>query len=583
MKLDLRKGSRSRVLAAILILAVSVFIMRLFYLQVIRHDYYVAKANEEQLKQWVIPAKRGLIYVMNGSTPKLAVMNEAVYTVWADPTEVKDKDKSSIVSSLREIAGGNTRDGFEDLLAKKDTRYQVIATKLSRTQADKLKDKKFSGIGFQQQTQRVYPEGALAGQVLGFVNDAGIGNYGVEGALNDRLKGVDGKLQAVTDVRDVPLTLGDKNVNIPAKDGESIVLSIDRNVQNYAEDALRRGVEKAGAKYGSVLVMDPQTGKVLAMASTPSYAPADFSKVTDGAVFNNPIISDPYEPASVIKTYAMSAGLDQGVITPDSTYNNTDSITIDGKTVHNALLGLTGTRTMQDVLNNSLNTGTVTVAQRLGDGQNITYKARKTLYNYYHDRFKLGEKTGIELANESAGIVVSPDDVQGNAVRYSNMTFGQGLDVTMLQVATGFSAMINGGTYRKPSIIQGTLNADGELQQNPPAQGTAVISKKTSDDMRSMTYKARQSVSYMRSADKKGYTIGGKTGTAETLRDGSYIKTETVGTYLGYGGASTPRYVIMVRVSAPNKNLEGGLHASPIFTDISNWMIDYMKIAPEAQ
>lgn len=165
MKLDLRKGSRSRVLAAILILAVGIFVVRLFYLQVIRHEYYVAKANEEQLKQRVITANRGLIYMMNGSTPKVAVMNEVVYTAYVDPTQVTDT--GAIITAFREIAGGNTRTNFEKFLTAKDTRYQVIATKLSRTQADKLKQKKLRGIGFQNQTQRVYPEGALGGKCLG--------------------------------------------------------------------------------------------------------------------------------------------------------------------------------------------------------------------------------------------------------------------------------------------------------------------------------------------------------------------------------------------------------------------------------
>jgi cell division protein FtsI/penicillin-binding protein 2 len=253
---------------------------------------------------------------------------------------------------------------------------------------------------------------------------------------------------------------------------------------------------------------------------------------------------------------------------------------VDDTVVRNAFLGLTGTITMQDVLNNSLNTGTVTVAQRLGDGRSITRPARDTMYDYFHNRFGLGRVTGVELANESMGLVVSPEQTEGNAVRYSNMTFGQGLDVTMLQVAAGFSSVVNGGMYYTPTVIEGELTG-GVMKSTQPQVQRRTVSESTSQDMRSMLVAARRSVSYMRDADKPGYNIGGKTGTAETLRNGRYVKSETVGTYLGFGGATEPEYVIMVQVSAPNRNLEGGLHASPIFTDISNWMIDYLRIPPK--
>ncbi len=578
MKLELQQGSRSRVLMGFLIAVVVIFVLRLFYLQIIRHDYYVALADSEQRKSLIIPAKRGLIYGMDGNHPIPLVMNQGVYTVFADPQVVTDED--AVVKAIKEVAGGNARNNLKEMLQDKKSRYKIMATKLTYTQAQKLKEKKLAGIGFQEESQRVYPEGALASQVLGFVNAEGKGNYGVEAAMNDELQGQDGRLRTVTDVRDVPLTIGDENINIPAKNGDDIVLTIDRNVQSHAEEALKNGLEKAGATNGSVIVMNPNNGHVYAMANYPSYNPAEFWQVTDASDFNNAVISAPYEPASVIKSFTMATGIDKGVITPQSTYHNTDSIKVEDITVHNAFLGLTGNITMQDVLNNSLNTGTVTIAQRLGDGANINRQARDTLYDYFYNRFGLGHTTGIELANESAGMVISPEEDEGNAVRYSNMTFGQGLNVTMVQVAAGFSSLVNGGDYYKPTIVAGVLEGDTvKVAESNPLRRT--VSGDTSNNMRAMLLDARRSVSYMKQADKPGYDIGGKTGTAETLRNGRYIKTETVGTYIGFGGAETPEYVIMVQVSAPNRNLEGGVHASPIFTDISNWMIDYLRIPPK--
>ena len=347
MTRELQAAGRSRALIWVLGIIVVVFVLRLFYLQVIRHDHYVALADEEQLRSLAIPAKRGMIYALDGQTPVPIVMNETVYTVFADPQTVGQTEP--VVTAIREIAGGNARKGFEELLTRKESRYQVIATKLTRTQADKLKERELLGIGFHEETQRVYPEKGLAGQLLGFVNAEGVGTYGVEGALDTRLSGTDGQRLTVADVRDVPLTIGDKNTNVPARDGDNIVLSVDRNVQSKAEEALKAGLDKAGATAGSALVMDPNTGRVLAMANYPSYDPAAFGRVMDAALFNNAIISAPYEPASVIKTFVMAAGIDKGVISPQTTYVNTDSIKVYDRTVFNAYRGMTGTRTMQEV------------------------------------------------------------------------------------------------------------------------------------------------------------------------------------------------------------------------------------------
>lgn len=574
MKLELQKGSRSKILAGLVFLAAAIFVGRLFYLQIIRHDYYVDLANSEQLKRLTIPAKRGLVYAMDGQTPVQLVMNETIYTVFADPQVVDDDSK--VVDVIKSVAGGNARSDLQGLLDKKDTRYQILATKLTRAQANMIKAEGLSGIGFQEDTQRVYPEGSLAAQTLGFVNSDGDGQYGVEEALNDRLKGEDGLLQSVTDVSDVPLTIGDNNINQPAKDGDDIVLSIDRNVQSYVEQALASGLERTGATAGSAVVMDPQTGKVLAMANLPTYSPDEYNKVQDASAFVNGVTMVPYEPGSVMKTMTVATGIDTGTITPQSTYVNTDYITVDDRTIENSTKGQLGTITFQHALNYSLNTGMVTIVQRLGGGT-ITKSARDTVYQYFHDRFGLGSLTGIEVP-EVTGQVISPNEAEGNAVRYSNMAFGQGLDVTMIQMAAAFSSLINGGVYHSPTVVAGTME-DNAYVEAEAKDSRQVISASTSEQVRSMIYQARNA--FYGSQDKSGYEVGGKTGTSQTLVNGSYINNQTVGTYLGYGGDDTPRYVIMVQVSGDNMNLEGAKHAMPIFTDISNWMIDYLKLQPK--
>ena len=569
--------SRIKLLAILCLSLMAIFVVRLFYLQIIQHDKYVALANQEQLKRLTIPATRGEIYMQDDGKLAKVVLNQTVYTMFVDPQIITNK--AGIIKAVREIAGGNAVKKFDRLLEQKNTRYQIVAKQVTRRQAELIKKRHLKGIGFQAVSERVYPEKTLGAQTLGFVNTAGKGQYGIETTFNKQLTGKDGLLQSVTDVSNVPLTIGNQNIDIPPKNGTNIALTLDRNVQAYTEQALADGLKRTGASKASAIVMDPNTGKVLAMANLPTYDPGTYWKVTDPAVFNNGVIATPYEPGSVIKTYTMATGIDTGTVTPTSTYNNTDYIQVADRTIENATKGQTGTITLQHALNWSLNTGMVTVAERLGGGT-INDHARETMYHYFHDKFGLGKPTGIELDGEAAGEIIPPTAVEGNAVRYATMSFGQGMNPTMVQVASGFSSIINGGTYYHPTVIAGTVTADGELQSAAPKAPRAhVIKSSTSDQVRNMVIKARRS--FYSTNDRPGYMIGGKTGTSQTLINGSYDNNQTVATYLGFGGDTKPRYVIMVQVSGKGKTFGGSTDAMPIFTDISNWMIDYLKLQPK--
>ncbi len=578
MKLELQKGSRSKILAAIIFGLMTIFVIRLFYLQVIQHSYYIDLANKEQVKRLTITAKRGKIYAFSGQTPVPLVMNQDVYTVFADPTETTND--TAIISTIEQVAGGNARTNLQGLLNKKDSRYQILATKITLAQANMIKSKNYSGIGFQAGTRRVYPEGALASQILGFVNDDGLGQYGVEEKLNKELTGENGLLQSVTDVNDIPLTIGNHNINKPAVDGVNEVLSIDPSIQSYTEQALTAGLKRTGATRASAVIIDPQTGKILAMANLPTFDPSKINEVKDNSAFNNAVVSVPYEPGSDMKTLTMATGVDKGVVDANSTYINTDHIQVDDVTISNATLGQTGTITLQHAMNWSLNTGFVTVAMRLGDGTSITRQARDTMYDYFHNKFHLGELTGVEVSGEVTGTVIPPTDVQGNAVRYSNMAFGQGMDVTMIQVASAFSSIVNGGNYYKPTVLAGRIDKSDNYIPNQIKTPTHPIKPSTAYQVREMTHIAR--TTNFPGVDKPGYYIGGKTGTSQVIKNGVYASDETVGTYLGYGGTeSTSRYVIMVQVSGDHKKLAGNYDAMPIFTDISNWMLGYLNIQPK--
>lgn len=567
--------SRVNILAIILLSVMALFVARLFWLQIIKHEEYAQAAKNSQQRNFVIPAERGQIYMRDGQEkPVPIVLNQIVYSVIADPVVVKTNEKDKIVKVLEDVAGGEVQGNLVEKLGNQKSRYEVLVKNITRTQAEKIKKEEFSGILLQKNSVRNYPEGSLGAQVLGFVNADGVGQYGVEGSLNDRLKGQDGVLRTVTDVRDIPLTVGKDNIRVDAKAGEDITLTIDRNIQYFTEEALKAGVEKAGATEGSAVVMDPNSGEVLAMANFPTYSPSEFSRVENASVFMNATTMLPYEPASVIKPFLLAAAIDKGAIKADSNYINTDCIQVQDRSMCNTLRGLGGVTDVQGILNNSLNVGTITMARRLGNGTNIDLGARRIIYDYYHDKFGLGARTGFELG-DVAGNIFAPDSTEGNEVRYSSMTYGQGLTVTTLQVVSGFSALVNGGNYYQPTIVDSQSSDD---KRKPIRK---VISQETSQEMRRMVAEARNSA-WFGKGDRQGYVIGGKTGTAESVIEGAYNRDETVATYIGFGGKDMPEYVIMVRVAAPGKklNLEGGIHASPIFAEISNKMIDYLKIVP---
>lgn len=576
--------NRTRIIIGLIVVFGLIFVVRLFQLQVLQHDYYQKQAILEHTTKFKIPASRGLIYAHDG-TDKYAplVLNEPVYTVYADPTYVKDEGK--VADVMRRVAGGNVTKGFEDRLKNDQLRYTVIARQISKTQADLIKKEDLDGVGFQQETKRVYPEDALASQTLGFVNGEGDGQYGIEQALNDELSGKDGLLNAVTDVHGIPLSVGAESVNTPPQNGKNLVLTIDRNIQAKTEQILKSGLDKAKATKGSLVVMDPNDGRILAMANWPTYNPNDFKSVEDYTVFSNKAVSDPYEPGSVIKALTMGVGLNEGRIQPNTTYNNTTTLKVDDATIRNVLTSPTGSVTMTQVLAYSFNTGVVQVLKWLGGGDEINQKGKEVLYKYFTDNFMFGKKTGIKLAGEVGGEIVSPDDAQGGNVRYANMSFGQGMSANMIQVLSAFAASVNGGTYYEPKIVDGHLGADLKTFTEEPSKirRTGVLSADASAKLRQMLHDARQGSSVAH-GEKGGYYTGGKTGTAQVYdpKTGNYSETETIGSYLGFGGQDKPQYVIMVRVDdARNGGFSGSAAAAPIFTELSNWMLDYLQIQPK--
>lgn len=574
---------RTDLIRVLLALCFILIVARMYDLQIISHQKYVDLAMSQQTMQNTIFAKRGEIYMMDGNNTTPVVMNEKVYTISVDPFLLRSEGGQGLKedeAKIDQLVQGYAVNTWDKVFANEASRYAVIAKNVPYERAKQIKEAKITGVYAQGSTKRVYPEGDLAAQVLGFVNADGKGQYGIEGSLNKELTGVNGILKTVKDVNNIPLTIGKNNVRVPAQDGKNVVLSIDRNIQKKTEDAIKTTIEKFHVTNASAVVMNPRNGQILAMAGTPTYNPAEYAKVTDARAFQTDVTMSAFNPASVCKTFALAAAVDSGVMTPETTYNNTDLVTIDGWPIQNAIKGHTGNISMQEVLTYSLNTGSIQALRLLGGSETeITYQGKEKLYDYYYNRFGLGKYTGIELA-ESKGTVIPPTDIDGTNARYANMTFGQSLDLTMIQVATAFSAVVNGGDYYTPTLVAGEIK-NGEFVRNVlKERDHQAIESSTSETMRKMLHTARLVFPNVKYYDE-GVYVGGKTGTAQVVKNGKYTFDETIATYIGYGARSEtdyPEYVIMTKVWEDNRRLDGGMNAKPIFDEISQFMVNYLKM-----
>ncbi len=564
-------------------LIAAIFIVRLFYLQVIRHDYYAKAALDLQLKEYQIPAERGVILAHNGSDKTPLVLNETLYTLFADPVYVTEHEKRAV--QLVEVIGGDAAE-LTHKLKTPDTRYVVLARKLSREQHEKIAQLKIPGIGTREQTYRTYPQGELAAQVLGFVNDEGKGQYGVEQALDEKLKGKNGELRAITDADGVPLVSNPENIITEPVRGEQLTLTLDIGMQRRVEEILKAGLEHAKSESGSAIIMDPNTGAVKAMANYPSYDPTDLARTEDIAHFANAATSSPLEVGSIMKSLLAASAIDQGVVTADTAFYNEGFVMVGDRKITD-VFDTRGTQTVKSTLVESLNTGAVWILKQIGRGD-INERARLTWYDYMTKHFFLGAVSGIEQAGEAAGFVPGPEENgQGINVTYANTAFGQGMTATPLQMAAAFSSIVNGGTYYQPRLVDAIKSADGrETVQEPVIRHDRVIKPEVSDQMIRLLESVVASQHISSSVQREGYSVGGKTGSAQFVNPetGAYYESRFHGTYIGFVGGDRPEYVIMVRVDDPQiKGFAGSSAAAPLFRDLTVMLMDNFGITPKQQ
>jgi cell division protein FtsI/penicillin-binding protein 2 len=577
---------RVRLFYALVACAIGVFLLRTFYLQVIRYDYYHKQALADQLKEYQIPATRGLIEAHGGDGVVPIVLNQELYTLYADPALVKDANKDAIM--LADAIGGQASD-YEKKLKTPHTRYVVLGKKILPSTKEAVLRHKYPGIGAQGNSYRTYPNGPLASQLLGFVNSDGKGTYGLEQALNGELGGKDGQLKAVTDINGVPLAANTDNIETAPVAGDNVVLTIDMAMQKQLEGILQDQLKKSKSQSGSALIMDPNTGQIKAMANWPTYDPTNYADVSDPSVFTNAAVSSPLEVGSIMKTLTTAAAIDQGVVKPDQSYNDPAHWKVDDFTITNIEEdGGPGVKSVADILNLSLNTGATWELMQMSKpgGTDITQKGREAWFRYLTDHYRLGKPTGIEQGYEAAGTIPDPNEGYARNLTYANTAFGQAMTATPLQMGAALSAVLNGGTYYQPTLIDQTVDASGKVTKHQSkVLARNVVSRQTSNAMIPLLEYVVQHHYITPAFNQNLYAVGGKTGTAQIAKPGGgYYDNEFNGTYMGFVGGDHPQYVIVVAAIQPhNGGYAGTAAAQPIFASLAHMLIDNFGVSPKTQ
>jgi cell division protein FtsI (penicillin-binding protein 3)/stage V sporulation protein D (sporulation-specific penicillin-binding protein) len=570
------KVNRIQLLRVLLIIIGSVFIFRLFYIQIVKHEYYQSQALAEHIKKFEISAPRGIIRFQDGDKTVPVVLNEPRYIIYADPKYISDSEVTA--SKIVEIIGGNKKD-IKKKLETDDSRYVVLAKKMTKAQVNRIDALNIKGIGKKETMTRTYPQGSLAAHLLGFVNDDGKGQYGIEEYMNDELAGKPGLERAITDIKGVPLAVNNDNILQQAKPGKDLTLTIDLSMQQMAEDYIKSGVDRTSALRGSVIIMEINTGAIKAMANYPTYNPSQYDKINDQSIFINTATSMPWEPGSVMKPLTVSASLNEGKSNPNTSYFDPGYVKVGDRTVTNAVPWGAQNTTIRDVLVQSLNTGAVFALKTLGDGS-INSTARNIWYKYLTDHYRFNKQTGVQQTGETVGYIADPNEGDGLEVRYSNTSFGQGLSVTPIQLIAAYAAVINGGNYYKPTLIADSDKNGKVVDPKSTLVAKDVVSINTSEQIKDILRNALEVNN--KAALRKGYVLGAKSGTAEVAdKNGNYRTDVYNGSYIGYiGGADGPKYIMLVRIDEPKTSGFASAQAYKIWDEISNKLIDIIALKP---
>ncbi len=569
-------GERTGLIMAVFFVLGAVSIGRLFYLQVVRHGGYMEESvGQHQLDREILQS-RGEIFMQDYKNNQLAplVINREMGVLFIVPKEIVEKEKTA--EALAEILESDqtlriaVQAEILEKAQKQGDPYEPIRHKVEPEIVAKIKDLKLAGVYFSEELIRYYPEKESAGQLTGFLGFDGekqVGQYGLEGYFEKELAGEKGSILADKDLAGRLIPATEKQLK-EAEDGEDIILTLDRVVQGKAYEFIKEAVENSAAINGMMIVLEPTSGKVQALASYPSFDPNNYGQVEDIKYYRNLAVSEPYEPGSIFKIITMSAGLDSGAVRPGDTFVDTGETRIGPEVIRNASNKKYGKVNMAGILENSINNGTVFIARKTG---------RET-FKKYVENFGLGQLTGIELTGEAKGDISSLDEQR--EIYLATASFGQGLTVTPIQMAAAVATIVNNGRLVKPTIIDYIKKNNEKVVENETTAGEQIISPETAQVVKAMMVSVVKNGQAKR-AQIPGYNIGGKTGTAQIAGKSGYSE-EMNHSFVAFGPLQNTRFVIVVKLSKPQRQWAEST-AIPPFVKMANFLLQYYQIPPENQ
>ena len=564
---------RIEALRSVFLVFAAVIVLKLFLIQVVDHENYAALANgQHEIFQKLYP-ERGEVFVHDGTKLVPVITNQQLAFIYADPRYVKDpKETVNALASIL-LFDEDRKTQLETKLSNQKDPYEPIERGLSKEVLDKIVALQLPGIFFIMESTRLYPESNMGGQILGFLGSdedgKQKGRYGIEGYFDKELSGTQGFLKSDHDIAGNIIAVADHSLT-PAVNGSDIVLTLDRTIQFKACSMLKASVLKHGADGGSIVIVDPKTGRILAMCGAPDFDPNHFGETKDARVFNNPTIFGSYEPGSIFKSITMAAAVDVGAVTPTTTFNDTGEAMVEGwsKPIKNAENKKYGLVDMTTVLEDSINTGMIFSMRKMGGD----------IFAEYVKRFGFGEKTGIEIATESEGDVSSIE--KKSEIYRATASFGQGVSVTPLQVVMAYAAIANGGTLKKPMIIDEIRHPDGVVEKRSPQDVAQVISQKTARLIGAMLVSVVEH-GHGKRAGVAGYYIGGKTGTAQVASEnGGYSLDDTIGSFAGFGPVEDPKFAMVVRIDHPRDVQWAESTVAPFFGEMAKFLLQYFEVPP---
>jgi len=557
---DEGNGSKERAfrrlafLIAILTGLVLVIAVRLFYVQIIQGVFGGTPQLTPPNYAPEVASHRGLIIDDSGY---VLVLNTFEYDVSAAPNSITNTQY--VASHLSPILGVSPGELVSLLDPEKP--YALLKKRVSQGAAEAITSLKLTGIYLEPRLRRKYPGGALAAHLLGFVNLDCEGSYGLEGYYDSLLRGTSSIPEGEA------YRGGERGGLALPQDGTHLVLTLDRNIQYLVERELAKAVADYRADSGTIIVMDPKTGAILAMASFPSYDPNRYYEAPM-ELYVNPAVSDQYEPGSVFKIITMAAGLDAGIITPDSTFYDSGTIEVGGAVIKNPDRRAHGLVTMTDILAYSLNVGVAYISTSLGEDRFYTYLKR----------FGCGDHTGIDLDGEGVGTVKKPGSEDWYKSELGTNSFGQGVAVTPLQMITAVAAVANGGSLMKPYVVERIVNDRGVIVTRPTVVRQA-ISTQTAEQLTDMLVEAVEKGTEL--AVVPGYRVAGKTGTAQIPVGDHYDPELTIVSFVGYAPADDPRFIVLVKIDKPRVDPWGAEVAAPVFKTIAERLFVLLDVLPD--